>query len=173
MTPLSFWFSGLCLGLYYWALCRVDLWLAHVVLGMIWGMDMALIWICDSAISTVEYWHGAYPHWIYTIFRNPRDIVKNANSDVRYIKYYYKLVKNTDMLTMKWRIINKPFALIIAIMISLIFAFRDTEVNIRLIETIAYAIAWLLSVYLSERYFRRKYTRIKDWSRFRPFDELK
>jgi hypothetical protein len=147
----------LCLGLASWALMAVDLWIAHALIGMIWGICIALIWMMGDAIYTVEYWRSACPRWIYILFGHPGHVAKNVNADIRYMKFLYKIIK--------------PFAVIIAVAVSFVFITRDTGIKICLIETLTYVIAWLLSVYISERYFRRRYTRIKDWSKFKPFDE--
>jgi len=124
---------------------------------MAWGIGIAIIWMMGNAMYTVEYWRGACPRWIYIIFGHPGHVDKNMNADIRYMKFLFKFIK--------------PFAVLIAVIPSLIFASRDAEMSIRLIETITYVVAWLLSACFSERYFRRRYTRIKDWSTFRPFDE--
>lgn len=148
---------GICLGLTYFTLGGVDFWLAHVFLGMIWGICIAFIWMMGSAMHTVEYWSRTCPRWIYILFGHPGHGGKKIAANIRYMKSLSK--------------ITRPLAVMIAVIVLLTFISHDVEIDIRLIETITYVITWLLSVYLSERYFRRRYTRVKDWSKFKPFDK--
>jgi hypothetical protein len=143
---MGFGFITLALGLGAIGVLMIDCWITPYLFWIMWGMCTAMTWIIANVYQTTEFWRGTCPRWIYLIFGRPTDRTKTYFS------------KGYMLFPTKYA---RGFALGYGLLL-IIVALTTTKI------AVISPITWLLCVCLSEWYFRRRYTKIKDWSKYPP-----
>lgn len=149
------WFGPVTffLGLTAIGLVMLDNWLALYLSFAIWGICSCLLWAAAASTQTVEYWRGDSARWIYFLFGHPvkaKKYLKYAN-----IKHWIFLQKYSKVIAMVPGLLLTALAIMVAYNAAIVSP-----------------VTWLVGIIILEIYFRRRYTLIKDWSKFKPFDEF-
>ena len=131
-------------------------WLAYAVAGICLGFIAAVYYILGHVHQTIEFWKGTGPRWMRRIFGVPGRL-----SFISFSKGYKVNIGK----------LGKAESIFFGVSGTLFLIFFSMHNSLYIGMTVIFLITWLVSVFFTERYFRKMYSQHR-FTRIREDSEI-